>query len=279
MGLSSNILWHQTKASGFYKIIESRKLLYSYCLERIVPLKDFVPVAFPMISLSDFPFSEIANNKWTYGNYSIGFKREWGIKAGFSPVWYCSFGSRGFLQLCKMFSEAVVANNQGLLGEVMYLFSQMKFVESSLLTSSKRFKNYRFYDERENRLVPYITETDKHNILPYLSEDEYQEFKQKNNNASLLDFGVDFSYDDIKYIIVENEEDVNKVKEIIGNSNIHIFTKADVIVDIIGVDHHEEIVPSQESMDYAAALRHMDRVKNGFMEMMSERKQKTTSKE
>lgn len=105
MGLSSNILWHQTKSSGFYKILESKQLLYSYSLERIVPLKGFKAVAFPMISLSDFPFSEIANNKWTYGNYCIGFKREWGVKVGFSPVWYCSFGSEVFDSCVKCFQK------------------------------------------------------------------------------------------------------------------------------------------------------------------------------
>lgn len=159
-----------------------------------------------------------------------------------------------------MFSEAVESKSQGLFGEVMYLFSQMKFVESSLSTSSRQFTNYRFYDERENRLVPFITETDEHKIYPFLSEESYYEFKQKNNNTSLLDFGVEFSFDDIKYIIVESAEDVARVKAITGDTNIHIFTKSDVIVDIIGVDHHEEILPSQESQDYDATLRHMDRI-------------------
>lgn len=56
MGLSSNILWHQTNEKGFYNILKSKMLLYSYSLEKIVPLFRLTPIAFPMISVSDFPF-------------------------------------------------------------------------------------------------------------------------------------------------------------------------------------------------------------------------------
>lgn len=90
MGLSSNILWHQTGEEGFYAILKSKRLRYSYCLERIIPEFKLKPIAFPMISVSDYPFSEIGNNKWAYGNYCIGFKQNWGVKVGFSPVTYCS---------------------------------------------------------------------------------------------------------------------------------------------------------------------------------------------
>ena len=39
MGLSSNILWHQTGEEGFYAILKSKRLRYSYCLERIIPVR------------------------------------------------------------------------------------------------------------------------------------------------------------------------------------------------------------------------------------------------
>lgn len=90
MGLSSNILWHQTNEDSFYKILKSKKLLYSYSLEKIIPSFYFKPVAFPMISMSDYPVSEIGSNSWAYGDYCIGFRQIWGVKAGFSPVWYCT---------------------------------------------------------------------------------------------------------------------------------------------------------------------------------------------
>ena len=61
MGLSSNILWHQTNEKGFYEILESKKLRFSNCLERIIPEFKLEPIAFPMISVSEYPLSEIGN--------------------------------------------------------------------------------------------------------------------------------------------------------------------------------------------------------------------------
>lgn len=63
MGLSSNILWHQTDEKGFYDILRSKKLFYSYSREKIILLFDFKPVAFPMISVSDYPLSIIGSGE------------------------------------------------------------------------------------------------------------------------------------------------------------------------------------------------------------------------
>ena len=197
MGLSSNILWHQTNEDGFYEILKSKKLRYSYCLERIIPEFRLEPIAFPMISVSDYPISEIGSNKWAYGNYNIGFKQDWGVKVGFSPVWYCSVGSRGLRQLTVLLEDALKAESKGRFGTIMYLYALMKFDQAPLKTRHKSFKKYRFYDEREWRIVPWITETDKIGVLPFLTEKGYNEYKESHEGNSLLDIGVDFQYEDI----------------------------------------------------------------------------------
>lgn len=141
MGLSSNILWHQTNEQGFYEILKSKKLRYSYCLERIVPEFKLKPIAFPMISVSDYPLSEIGNNQWAYGNYCIGFKQIWGVKAGFSPVTYCSLGPRSLQVLNILLDDSLKNDIQSRFGAVMYLFAHMKFVQAPLVTKHKQFKN------------------------------------------------------------------------------------------------------------------------------------------
>lgn len=280
MGLSSNILWHQTNEEGFYAILESKKLRYSYCLERIIPLFRLAPIAFPMISVSDYPLSEIGNNKWAYGNYCIGFKQDWGVKAGFSPVTYCSLGSRGLQILNYLLDDGLKNDIQSRFGAVMYLFAYMKFVQAPLVTKHKKFKNYRFYDEREWRVVPYITETDNSELYPFINEDGYKDFKKKNNNSSLLEIGVDFQYDDIHYIIVEKEKDIHRTRSIVGD-RIHVFTKDEIMEDVIGVEHHEEIHPSPEQLDYEATQRHIVRLSKmakEFWEKQKEAKDKAKSK-
>lgn len=270
MGLSSNILWHQTNEQGFYEILKSKKLRYSYCLERIIPEFKFKPIAFPMISVSDYPLSEIGNNQWAYGNYCIGFKQIWGVKAGFSPVTYCSLGSRSLQVLNILLDDSLKNDIQSRFGAVMYLFAHMKFVQAPLVTKHKKFKNYRFYDEREWRVVPYITETDNSKLWPFYDEEGYKVFKKENNGTSLLDIGVDFQYDDIHYIIVEKEEDIHRTREIVGD-RIHIFTKDEVVEDVIGVDHHEEMLPSPEQLDYEASMRHLARISKMMHDKMEEK--------
>ena len=270
MGLSSNILWHQTNEQGFYEILKSKKLRYSYCLERIVPEFKFKPIAFPMISVSDYPLSEIGNNQWAYGNYCIGFKQNWGVKAGFSPVTYCSLGSRSLQVLNILLDDSLKNDIQSRFGAVMYLFAHMKVVQAPLVTKHKKFKNYRFYDEREWRVVPYITETDNAELWPFYDEEGYKDFKKENNGTSLLDIGVEFQYDDIHYIIVENESDVQKTRDIVGD-RVHIFTKGEIVEDVVGVDHHEEILPSQFEIDQEASMRHLARISKMMHDKMEEK--------
>ncbi len=263
MGLSSNILWHQTNRDGFYGILKSKRLRYSYCQERIVPEFKLFPIAFPMISVSDYPFSEIGNNKWAYGEFCIGFKQEWGVKVGLAPVCYCSLGSRVLSQLNNLLKEAIRTDSKKYFGLSLFLFANMKFVKAPLITKTKTFKEYRFYDEREWRVVPYITETDEAEVLPFLTEDGYKEYKANHNDSSLLDIGVDFQYEDIHYIIVESEDDVQRTRDIVGMS-VHIFTQDEVIEDVIGVDHHDEILPSPLVQDMEAAKRHLERTMNAL---------------
>lgn len=261
MGLSSNILWHQTNEKSFYEILKSKKLRYSYCLERIIPEFKFKPIAFPMISVSDYPLSEIGNNKWAYGNYCIGFKQIWGVKAGFSPVTYCSLGSRSLRVLNILLEDSLKNDTKSQFGAVMYLFAHLKFVQAPLVTKHKKFKSYRFYDEREWREVPYITETDNSELWPFYDEEGYKEFKKENNGTSLLDIGIDFQYNDIHYIIVEKEDYIHRTRRIVGD-RIHIFTKDEVIEDVVGIDHHDEILPSPLVQDMEAAKRLLERTMN-----------------
>ena len=98
MGLSSNILWHQTTEKGFYNILRSKQLLYSYSIETIIAGNERHVEAFPMISLSDLPFAELdfylncekydsSDAKFkSYGGYILGFSRNLCISNKFYHV-------------------------------------------------------------------------------------------------------------------------------------------------------------------------------------------------
>lgn len=86
MGLSSNLLWHQTDRESIELILRTQKLLFSYSREN--NLWDNSVTAYPMISLCDLPFSEMSDYLGKYGDYTLGFSRSWGIENHFNPVWY-----------------------------------------------------------------------------------------------------------------------------------------------------------------------------------------------
>lgn len=276
MGLSSNILWHQTKKDAFFKILRSKEFLYSYCIEKVFPIGGDKGLAVPMISMSDFPFSEIANNKWAYGDYAIGLSREWGIRNRFTPVLYCNKESLLYEYLTELMGNILERKDDELFIKCLYLFANMKFVQDKLKTSRKEYTNYRFYDERENRVVPDFRVFDDNPI--YLTESEYIDYKKEHGNST-LDFGVKFTWKDVKYLIVNSESNVGEIQQILKRENvdypIYIFTKAQVMEDFIGVEHHKEI-PQAEEIKYPekllSSLQQIEQVSETLRRMLNERR-------
>lgn len=88
MGLSSNVIWHQTTFEGLKAIIKDMRFMCSYSLETIKWKGDCVDIAFPMISFCDIPLADIQEYLDKYGKYTIGFQRSWGKTVRLSPVWY-----------------------------------------------------------------------------------------------------------------------------------------------------------------------------------------------
>lgn len=253
MGLSSNILWHQTDIDGFRGILESKRLLYSYSLETIRAGEEILVEAFPMISLSDLPFAELdfylncekydrGDAKFkTYGGYIFGFRREWGIRNKFSPVWYCETYHEG---LCR-----IVANWKDNHGDVFlyHLIGNIKNNEGELPKAN--LDRYRFYNEREYRRL-----LDGGHSQTF-TKDECEAYKKQHNGSSLLEprDGIGFSVADIRYIIVP--DDVARAdfyRNQTGEwSLVKVFTRDEVNQNFIGIRHHHIKPAVDENKDDA----------------------------
>lgn len=228
MGLSSNTLWHQTKKEYILKILKEKRFYFSYS-------KEYIPnnevIAFPMISLCDLPISEFADYINKYGGYSIGMTKEWGIRNGFNPVWYCNYNSLVIIEikLSNIFDN---------------IYSYIKPIDGVLKVRGKEYKNYRFMDEREVRLLPSEKEMNDNNLSQYLSAEEYNLYKKQNNNSSLIPLFVQFDWADIKYIIVKNPENKEEFKKLLikygcNFNNIQIFDINQIKEDFIGIGHNQ----------------------------------------
>ncbi len=240
MGLSSNVLWHQTKKDGLMGILKSRKLYYSYSLENIISSSNMKGVAIPMVSLCDLPLAEFGSGKWAYGNYAIGFSREWGINKGFNPVCYCFNNSLFLSKLYENLKEAIHTGDRLQVENAVFPFFYMKFVEGSIV--KRNYKRYRFYDEKEIRFVPKREDVPNYEI--FLKDTQYDEYKKEHGNSLLGTYGIDFSYEDIKYIIVDKENNKDEIVNFFNHkqvdvSHITLLSKSQVIEDIIGDNHNE----------------------------------------
>jgi hypothetical protein len=264
MGLSSNTLWHQTDYNSLAKIIKSKKLNVSYSLEDLKSNSPYLfNYAFPMISFSDIPLSEFGAHLNKYGGHSIGFKREWILSNNFSPVSYYSDRSILLRELIERI-EYLRQHYSNLNDEqkrdlkvILFQLAHSKNYEGVLI--KKKYKNYRFSDEREWRYVPQI-EVFGNEITDFIIDpDDY-----KNNrsivDAKLIGMCLKFKYDDINYIIVEKVDQIEKLKKAIEQTffsenpkvkifpweklNISFFIQNQIKNDIFGIGHDVLIMPT-----------------------------------
>lgn len=257
MGLSSNTLWHQTDFYPLQRIIKAKKINVNYSLEDLKSLSPYpFNYAFPMISFSDIPLSEFGAHIDKYGGHSIGFKRDWIVRNNFSPVSYYSNRSILLREIIERIEYLKLdysnLNDEQIhdLKVFLYQLAHSKNYEGELI--KKKYDNYRFSDEREWRFVPQIEEFNNEISDFIVAPDDY-----KNNrsivDAKLKSMYLEFTYDDINYIIVEKVDQIEKIKKTIEQTyfsenpsvkifpweklNISFFTQKQIQNDIFGLAH------------------------------------------
>jgi hypothetical protein len=216
MALSANSIIHYTSEIGnLLNIIRSNGLRFSYCLETVKTRgSQNFSGAIAMVSFCDIPLSDYKkhfyNKKSTgdlgyYGDYGIGLSKKWARANGLNPVFYVDSKSHVSTSLRKDF-EQFMRNNGSinvLTPHQIFLYSKNYEGELYRKTILKK-KDYRFYDEREWRIVPDSKQLDNNPVvleeLVYRSNaTRYQETIQNNL--------IKFSLEDISYIIVKNDEE------------------------------------------------------------------------
>lgn len=248
MGLSSNILWHQTNYASLRNIIKSRSLKCSYSLEEVDEIIG-QKVAFPMISMCDLPISELSEYQGKYGDYAIGLSREWGVKNKFTPIWYYEPKSRVPQLLRKTLKEAVRTDSDNIIS-ILGVISFMKKMEGPL--PRHNYSKYRFYDEREVRYVPSFDYLVSGGIAPVLSADDYNNYKAAHGGRALIEDGLAFGWADVRYIIVKEDKQIPVMVDMLGklgcnNKTIGIFSSKQIFEDIIGYRHNVEIKPKSKA--------------------------------
>lgn len=212
MAISTNSIIHYTSSIDTLKLILKEGFKLKYCDETLHLDDDSSNAAHPMISFCDIPLSESSKHFEAYGHFGIGLTKTWAVEKGINPVLYIdkdSLIAKSILELIKARRDSKTNLTTQQKALVLKIKSYAKNYSGNLNRKSKTTKNYRFYDEREWRLVP-----DKDilgGISFSVSSTNYQKSKD-DYNAKIDSIRIKFNHSDISYIIVEK---TNQIPDII----------------------------------------------------------------
>jgi hypothetical protein len=229
-------------ADSFYHFTPKKEYLYNiiqngfyprYCIENYsYLLKEYnMPtIAIPMVCFCDIPIVFIEEHTKNYGKFAIAMKKEWGEKH-LNPLLYLTDNSipqRKFeliqWDLLKEARKKRIYDNVEASDEVIEMFYHFQdFIAYLKKYRGKSLKHDNreiiFYREREWRWIPEIDEEDvKKGIILRLDPSEYSKIKEKNK---LLEenYKLNFSIDNVDYIIVDNQESKKEFGQLLHKIN------------------------------------------------------------
>ena len=215
MALYPNILFHFTTKKSLETILDNT-FKVSYARERILGGNITKEFAVPMVSFSDLRLSELKDNIGTYGKFGIGLTKDWAINNGLNPVMYASQSSlftenfmNGIEDFFRLLNKSIDTSGryETAYNNTINTLRYIKNYKGDLIRKGKdTVIDYVFANEREWRYVPPITE----DILPFVPIEKIQTSQQKSAfNQKLGHLRLNFQPDDIKYLIVEKDSDIN----------------------------------------------------------------------
>lgn len=227
MATSANSVFHYTKQFDYLKQILEKGFYPSYCKESIHRGTFIERFAVPMVSFCDIPLANVKDHIEKYGSYSIGLSTNWAIKNKLNPVQYLqetsnlTIGINGIMWfLMQDWHELLDGKEFGEFydraykGALTVLYSVKPFVGP--LTIAGEEKIYKFYDEREWRYTPIISIDDATKYPDIYWEKDYAEKERLFPvKPHFKNYHLDFTAKDIKYIIVDNEDEVPALIDIL----------------------------------------------------------------
>lgn len=229
MAISANTIIHYTEElDTIFSILEEGKFRINYCLEKINTRggQNF-SFAISMVSFCDIPISEykkhfrpIKGKKLGYyGDYGIGLTKKWAKKNGLNPVLYIDSNSFAGTALRRSIEFYTKDNKIRVMDsffeeEITQFACYSKNYQGDLYRKGKlEQKDYKFYDEREWRFVPQQKELSGEFVM--LDAKNY-ELNRDVYDLVLNPFGLSFTLNDISYIIVRNENEIEPLVELLS---------------------------------------------------------------
>ena len=265
---SSSSLFHYTKEKETFEKILSNGLMYSesveYCPNEIIVtgLEYTNKSAFivPMVCFCDIPISRTIAHRNTYGNYAIGFDKEFlrnKLISNLNPVNYVS--SIDYANNISFLRSNVELKIKAFLeGKYQISYDEdKKIIDKELPIVNlfySYFKPYRFYDEREWRaILPEIEKWNKTLINWQNSNVDIQGFINAYRNIRkptniFITLEKEELLRGISHIIIPKESDkpywidyiLNENNTLIGCNSVPQNTRTILISNIISFERIEK---------------------------------------
>lgn len=210
MNPKSNTLFHFTKSRETLKRILKNGLWPHYCLEDVGWLgydaHDYV--AYPMVCFCDIPLSRISDHVNFYGEFGIGFTRQWAEANGLNPVLYVAGENNVSLSFRELNEHAHkhVENEQIEESKVIlrYLLAHAKPAQGTMVVDGKPVEKL-FYQESEWRCVPKNKA-----IKAYLLKSNFEDVAnlEAANELTKEHCVIEFGPNDIRYLFVRSDADI-----------------------------------------------------------------------
>lgn len=240
--ISSETLFHFTKKKECLINILKNDFRPRYVEEKFpFELEDFQNIGIPMLCFCDIRLSNVTEHVEWYGHYGIGMRREWAIENGLNPVSYYKLESNKVKELTECLKKIRASCKKTKYGYDIPIYF-LNFYYSSILymkpyegeqckhcnKKEKEKANKIFYDEKEWRYVPYLSDLDtipgECRIPEVLKSEELKKCKDDNKYKVELNkrlgekVSLKFTSDDIAYIIIEKESErleiINEIRRI-----------------------------------------------------------------
>jgi hypothetical protein len=212
MAISTNTIIHYTDTLEKLKSIIIEGFAIKYCAEKLDIENDLGSyAAHPMISFCDIPLTQSSKHFDAYGRYEIGLTKDWAIRMGVNPVLYLEKKSSVSKTIGNLLEERRKVNcylREDQREDILRIKCFSKNYSGHLKRNKIDDKNYRFYDEREWRLVPELEKLNGAHFSVSLSN--YKSDKDKYNDK-LKDLRFEFEPKDISYIIVDKTTEIPSV--------------------------------------------------------------------
>ncbi len=234
MALSSNSIIHFTKSIDTLKGILEENFKLSFCEEAVKLHERTVGIMVPMICFCDIPLSEVKIHTSKYGRYGIGLTKTWAQKMGLNPVLYVEQNSNLSRSLNSSYANFISKNkiNFSTWAEneknIFDIFRYMKNYQGDLYREGNIKNDYRFSDEREWRYVPDITSGSPMAVpLKYYKNKLNAEYI-KEIQQQIEEIRLEFTPNDIKYIIIENDDEIAPIIKILKEAKGKNYSYNDV---------------------------------------------------